>query len=62
MFEELRKGLRKEMNNLADDLSTGSAESFEQYRFMVGKIEGLALAERMILDVLERIERLDSDT
>ena len=45
------------MNNKADDLSTGCASDFPDYRFRVGVIEGLAIAEREFLDIIERIEK-----
>lgn len=44
------------MNNLADDVATGSAADFAAYQRMVGKIEGLAVSERIILDVLSKLE------
>lgn len=54
MLEQLRKELRDIMNDLADDIATGAAEDFASYQKMVGKIEGLAVAERLILDVLSK--------
>lgn len=59
MIEKLKLSIRKEMNQLADDVATGAAGSFDQYRHYVGRIEALALVERMILD-MER-ELLDDD-
>ena len=53
-FEEIiRKKIREHMNNYADDISTGGAKDFSDYRFQVGVIQGLALAEREILDLVE---------
>ena len=37
----LRKKIRHEMNELADAMSVGSCANMEQYRQMVGKVEGL---------------------
>tara|TARA_R100000742_G_C4230434_1_gene52134 strand:- start:331 stop:534 length:204 start_codon:yes stop_codon:yes gene_type:complete len=51
----LRKKLRKQMNDLADAMSVGSCTDYEQYRQMVGMIEGLAWAEREILDLEEKM-------
>ena len=45
------------MNELADAIATGSAQSFEEYQKMVGVIEGLALAEREVLDLVEALKR-----
>ena len=43
------------MNELADAMSVGSCANIEQYRQMVGKIEGLAWLEREIIDLEEKI-------
>lgn len=51
----LRKKIRDHMNNMADNLSTGNATSFDEYKRQCGVIEGLAIAEREILDLDERI-------
>lgn len=61
MFDELRKEIRKIMNDLADDVATGSADDYAAYQRMVGKIEGLAEAERLILDALSKIDQIDDD-
>ena len=52
----LRKMLRERMNEVTDNLATGSASNFPEYRHDVGVIEGLAWAERELLDLIERIE------
>ena len=52
-----RDSLREIMNDRADDVSTGSAQDYADYRHKVGVIEGLALAEREFLDILERIKK-----
>mgnify|MGYP003132253895 FL=1 len=45
------------MNETADAIATGSAHSFEEYQKMVGIIEGLALAERELLDLVETFKK-----
>ena len=55
--EAYRKAIRDLMNNKTDDLAVGCASDFSAYRHCVGVIEGLALAEREFLDIMERIER-----
>lgn len=52
-----QKNIRERMNELADAIATGSAQSFEEYQKMVGVIEGLALAERELLDLVEALKR-----
>ena len=54
-FSLLRKKLRKQMNEIADLLSLGSAKNMEEYRKMCGIIEGLAWAEREVIDLEDRI-------
>lgn len=59
-FEEIiRKKIREHMNNYADDLATGGAKDFPDYRFQVGVIQGLALAEREILDLVETARKAE---
>lgn len=51
----LRKKFREQMNELADHLALGSAQDIEEYRKVCGMIEGLAWAEREIIDMEERL-------
>ena len=51
----LKKKLRDQMNEIADSVSLGSAQNIEEYRKMCGIIEGLARAEREILDIEDRL-------
>jgi len=55
--EAYREQIRKIMNDVTDDVATGSARDYSEYRHKVGVIEGLALAEREFIDIMERIER-----
>ena len=47
----LKKKLRGQMNELADHLAVGSAKDMEEYRKICGIIEGLAWAEREVIDI-----------
>ena len=47
----LKKKIRIQMNELADHLAMGSAQNMEEYRKVCGTIEGLAWAEREIIDI-----------
>lgn len=51
----LRKKFREQMNELADHLALGSAKDIEEYRKVCGMIEGLAWAEREVIDMQERL-------
>ena len=55
----LREQIRKDMNNYADDMAGGACQSFEQYQKLCGVIQGLAIAERYLLDLAERLEKSD---
>ena len=52
----LRKKLRQQMNEIADLLSIGSAKNMEEYRKMCGIIEGLAWAEREVIDLEDKFK------
>lgn len=62
VLARLQLRLRKEMNELADQLANGVAQSFDQYQHMVGKIHGLGFAERELLDIdIELVKQDDND-
>lgn len=48
----LQKRLRDFLNEGADHLATGGAKDFGEYQRMVGRIDGIALAERELLDLV----------
>lgn len=43
------------MNEHADHIASGACKDFNEYQKMTGIIEGLALAERELLDYIERV-------
>ena len=53
----LRNQIRTDMNNYADDLAGGSCRTFEEYQKLCGIIQGLALAERYLIDLAEKVEK-----
>ncbi len=53
----LREKIRTEMNNYADDCAGGACKSFEDYQKLCGVIQGLAIAERYLLDLAEKVEK-----
>jgi hypothetical protein len=53
----LRVQLRRMMNETSDHLSAGACKDFAEYARCCGVVEGLALAERELLDLEERLER-----
>lgn len=50
----LRTKLRTDMNNYTDDLATGVCADFAQYQKLCGVIQGLAIAERHLMDLAEK--------
>ena len=52
----LREQIRTDMNNYADDIAGGACHNFDEYQKLVGVIQGLALAERYILDLAKKVE------
>ena len=57
----LRKRLREDMNNYTDDLANGQATDYPAYQRLVGKIEGLAYAERHLLDLVDTARQGEDD-
>lgn len=55
-FALLRKRLRELLNDRADTLAGGAAKDYAEYRHMVGVLEGLALAERELIDIQAMVE------
>ncbi len=55
----LREQIRTDMNNYADDCAGGACRTFEEYQKLCGIIQGLALAERYIIDLAKKVEQSD---
>jgi len=55
----LRDQIRKDLNNYADDLASGMCRTFDEYQKLCGVIQGLAQAERYIIDLAEKVEKAD---
>ena len=49
----LKKKIREHMNETADHISADGCKTIEEYKKCCGIIEGLALAERELLDMVE---------
>ena len=58
LIEKFKSRLRDLMNDRADKIATGSCTNFDEYKHQSGVIEGLALAERELLDIIQELERL----
>lgn len=55
----LREKIRTDMNNYADDLAGGACRTFDEYQKLCGVIQGLAIAERHLLDLAKKVEEAD---
>jgi len=55
----LRDKLRTDMNNYADDLSGGGCRSFDEYQKLCGVIQGLAIAEAHLLEMMQKMDEHD---
>ena len=55
-LELLREQLHKMMNDLSDHMSTGGCKEYSEYTRCCGMIEGLATAERELLDLKKKLE------
>lgn len=55
-LQSLRDKIRKEMNELADITATGGVSDWAAYQRIVGRIDGLAIAERYLMDLQEKIQ------
>jgi hypothetical protein len=53
----LREQIRTDMNNYTDDLANGVCQSYDQYQKLCGVIQGLAIAERYLLDLAQKVEK-----
>jgi len=58
LIEKFKSRIRDLMYDRADNIATGSCTSFDEYKHQSGVIEGLALAERELLDIIQELERL----
>ena len=56
-LRHLQKIIRAHLNALADDIATTDVPNFEAYKYLRGRIDGLALAERELLDLAETMEK-----
>lgn len=57
----LRNKIREDMNNYTDDMATGAAPDYAAYQRLVGRVEGLAYAERHLLDLVDLAKKGEDD-
>ena len=59
IVELVRKNLRTMMDEGADNVSLGGAKDWGEYQRLVGRLEGLAIAEREILDAAQQLMKAE---
>jgi len=55
----LRGEIRAQMNDYADDIAGGGCASYDAYKELCGVIRGLAITERLLLDLAQKAENDD---
>ena len=55
----VREQIRTDMNNYGEDIAGGQCRTYDEYQKLCGVISGLAIAERYLLDLLEKVEKND---
>lgn len=65
MIEEFAKvlqdRLRKEIHVLIEDVSGGVCQNFDTYKAITGRIHGLRMAERLLMDLRDTALSGDDD-
>lgn len=57
VLETLREKIRDEMNAYTDNMASGGCKSYPDYTHQTGIITGLAVAERLLLDLDELLQK-----
>ena len=61
LLSALQKEIRNDMNDIADDMAGGICKDHSEYTKLVGIIEGLARAERHLLDLNDAQEQAETE-
>jgi len=61
-FEDIRREIRVVMNEVTDSVIANGCTSFDDYKLQVGRVEGLAIAERIVLDMRKKILQDDDES
>lgn len=57
----LKKILQEEINNYSGDLARGQPTTYDEYKRLVGKIQGLELAMQYVTDLAKKATDDDDD-
>jgi len=58
-MEYIKNRIREHMNQTADHMSLGGRQNYENYQHCVGIVNGLAIVEREIIDLEEKIQNAE---
>lgn len=56
LLRSLQEKIRTRMNDEADAIATGACQDFADYRYRTGIVQGLAMVERDLLDLDQRVK------
>jgi hypothetical protein len=56
LVELFKQRLTEQLDNKVDDVSSGCASDYADYRYRIGVIEGLTIAEREFSEILRNYE------
>lgn len=59
LLQYLSSRLREEQKQIETDMAMGSAKTYEEYRFAAGVYRGLLIANNLILETAERLNKDD---
>jgi hypothetical protein len=60
-LSRLRQVIRAQMNELADHAATRGCQTWDEYNYCTGQIQGLAWAERELLDIEKGITQAEEE-
>jgi|DEB0MinimDraft_6_1074348.scaffolds.fasta_scaffold87890_3 hypothetical protein len=61
VYDVLIKRITDDKNDLQQAIVDGAPKSYEEYKFYIGKLHGLATAENHILALKKHYEQSDED-
>ena len=59
MLHHIQRELAQERASVEGAVIQGNIKEFAEYRFLVGTIRGLVLAESIVKDLAQKLEKLD---
>lgn len=59
LTDYIRKKIRQKMEDIQNLLMSGAVKDMEQYRLLMGEIQGLSFIENEIMALLKNMEMID---